>query len=145
MQYLYVLFFLLNVSTLNISHFQGTTSFFWCIQVLWQVIHICVCERVCACVCLGEWASACACVHVALLIQHASHMRHIVTSVVAPLAPSYISTYLINGTIFEKQLLNIKFLFLFSLKLLCKTCFHFKTNLARYCHRCENVVGVKCP
>jgi hypothetical protein len=32
------------------------------------------------------------CVRVALLIQHATRMRHIVTSFVAPRAPSYFST-----------------------------------------------------
>ena len=35
---------------------------------------------------------ACGCTRVALLIQHATHMRHIVTSFVAPLAPSHFST-----------------------------------------------------
>ena len=30
--------------------------------------------------------------HIALLIQHATRMRHIVTSCVAPLAPPYFST-----------------------------------------------------
>jgi hypothetical protein len=33
-----------------------------------------------------------ACVHVTLLNQHATRMRHIVTSFVAPLAPLYFST-----------------------------------------------------
>ena len=40
-------------------------------------IFVCVCVRV----------------HVALLIQHATRMRHIVTSYVAPLAPPYFSTF----------------------------------------------------
>ena len=39
--------------------------------------------------CPDAWACACACVHVALLIQHATRMRHIVTSFVAPLVPPY--------------------------------------------------------
>jgi hypothetical protein len=42
------------------------------------------------CVCPGVWAYACA--YVALLIQHATRIRHIVTSFVAPLAPPYFST-----------------------------------------------------
>ena len=39
----------------------------------------------CACVLarLGEWACACACVRVALLMQHATRMRRVVTSFVA--------------------------------------------------------------
>jgi hypothetical protein len=32
---------------------------------------------------LGEWACACACVRVALLMQHATRMRRVVTSFVA--------------------------------------------------------------
>ena len=47
---------------------------------------MCVHVRVCVCVC------ARARVYVALLIQHATRMCHIVTSFVAPLAPPYFST-----------------------------------------------------
>jgi hypothetical protein len=47
-------------------------------------IFVCACARACQ----GAWA----CVHVALLIQHATRMRHIVVSFVAPLAPPYFST-----------------------------------------------------
>ena len=50
--------------------------------VLWKnnqyYIFVCVCER--------------ACVHVALLIQHATRMRHIVISFVAPVASPIFST-----------------------------------------------------
>jgi hypothetical protein len=52
----------------------------------------------CLCVCVSAraraWpvACACACVHVVLLIQHTTPMRHIVTSFVAPLIPPYFST-----------------------------------------------------
>ena len=45
-----------------------------------------------ACVCPGVWVCACASVHVALLIQHATRMRHIVTSSVAPQDPPNFST-----------------------------------------------------
>ena len=48
------------------------------------------CSR--SCVCPGAWASARACVHVALLIQHATRMRHIVTSFVAAQSPPNFST-----------------------------------------------------
>jgi hypothetical protein len=41
-------------------------------------------------------------VHVALLIQHVTHMRRIVTSFVAPLATPYFLD-IINGTIFEEN------------------------------------------
>jgi hypothetical protein len=57
------------------------------------LIGLCVCACVlCACGYPHTWARACAYVHVALLIQHATRMRHIVTSFVAPLAPPYFST-----------------------------------------------------
>jgi hypothetical protein len=74
---------------------------------------------------------------VTLLIHHARHMRHIVTSFVASLAPPYFSTYLINGTIFEKKILNIKcvcFDFFF-LQLSSKT-FSIRK---RICPKCVNV------
>jgi hypothetical protein len=44
----------------------------------------------CARACVPERVGVC--MHVALLIQHASGMHHIVTSFMAPLAPPYIST-----------------------------------------------------
>ena len=44
------------------------------------------------CVCPAALAYTCASVHVALLIQHATRMRHIVTSFMDPLAPPYFST-----------------------------------------------------
>ena len=58
---------------------------------------------------------ACAYVHVTLLIQHVVPMRNIVTSFVAPLVPLYFRHYLINGTIFENKLLNIKCVFRYPL------------------------------
>jgi hypothetical protein len=59
-------------------------------------VNRCCCEKainitdLCVCVCV----SACvyAHVHIALLIQHATRMRHILTSSVAPLAPPHFST-----------------------------------------------------
>ena len=62
-----------------------------------------------------------ACVRVALLIQHAMNMRHIETSFMAPLAPLQFSTLSRKRAIFGKKLLNIKFVFLFSLKCFSKT------------------------
>jgi hypothetical protein len=41
--------------------------------------------------------------HVALLVQHETRMRHIVTSFMAPLVPPYFSTLSHNGTILEKH------------------------------------------
>jgi hypothetical protein len=48
--------------------------------------------RVRACGYTGAWACACEHVHIALLIQHATRMRHIVTSFVAPRSPLNFST-----------------------------------------------------
>ena len=59
---------------------------------------VCVCTRARAClrlcvrVCVGARACVRACVHVALLIQHATFMRHIFSSSVASLAPLHFST-----------------------------------------------------
>jgi hypothetical protein len=58
---------------------------------------------------------------VALYIQHVTRVRHTVLSFVAPVAPPYILIYLVNNTIFEKKLLNIKCVFSFSLQLLFET------------------------
>ena len=71
--------------------------------LLWKrkIYSICVCAQARACVCPGAWGCACVSVHVALLIHHA-------TLLAAHLSPPH---YLINGTIFEKHLLNIKYVF----------------------------------
>ena len=45
-----------------------------------------------ACVSPGAWACTCACVYVALLTQHATRMRHVVTSFAVRLATPYFST-----------------------------------------------------
>jgi hypothetical protein len=72
------------------------------------------------------------CMRVALLIQYATRLRHIVP----PLAPLH---YLINGTIFGKMLLTQKMrvrifsTFVWSIS-------HSKKNLARYCQKCENFI-----
>jgi hypothetical protein len=58
---------------------------YWCVCV-----HACACVRTCGC--MAEWACACAHVHIAFLIQHATRMRHVVMSFVAPLSPLYFST-----------------------------------------------------
>ena len=97
-------------------------------------IFICVCVCVCArararmgaCMRVCAWMTGrlglCmrARARVALFIQHATRMRHIVTSFMAPLALRHIFLhYLINDTIFEKKRLNVKCVF--SLQLLSET------------------------
>ena len=59
--------------------------------------------------------------HVALLIEYATRMRHIVSSYVAPLAPPSFSTLSHKRHDFRKKLLYIKCVFLFSLQLLSTT------------------------
>jgi hypothetical protein len=53
----------------------------------------------------------CACAHVALLIQRATRKRHIVTSFWPLWIQHIFPHHLINGAIFEKNLLNIKCVF----------------------------------
>jgi hypothetical protein len=64
---------------------------------------------VCVCVCV------CVCLSVALFIQHAKRMSRIILSSVTFLAVPYFPHYLMNGTMFGKTLLNIKFVFWFYL------------------------------
>ena len=47
--------------------------------------------------------------------------------------------YLINGTIFGKKVLNIKCVLIFSTTFIWNIS-HSKQNLARYCHKCRNVM-----
>jgi hypothetical protein len=47
-------------------------------------------------------------VHVAFLIQHATRMRHVMTSVVSPLAPSYFSTLFHKRRDFRKKVIERK-------------------------------------
>jgi hypothetical protein len=78
-------------------------------------VHAIACVR--ACGCPGARACACACVLVALLIQHATRLRHVVTSFVAPLAHNIFRNYLIKGVIFggKKVVQNVCFDFLYNL------------------------------
>ena len=71
---------------------------------------------------VGAWARAFACMHVALLIQHASRMLHNFTSFVVPQS----SPLSHKRIIFEKRLFNIKCVFLFPLQLLSKTFLHLR-------------------
>jgi hypothetical protein len=80
-----------------------------------------------------------ACIHVALLIQHATCTRHIVTSFVVLLVHHIFRRYLINCTIFEKKKVTehkmcVNFLYKF-----VSNISRSKKNFARYCHKCENV------
>jgi hypothetical protein len=77
--------------------------------------------------------SVCVCVFVALGIQHAMHMGHIV--ILACLALLYFPPYLINGTIFEGMLLDKKCVLIFSITFV-RNIFHSKTNWARYDRKC---------
>ena len=58
--------------------------------------------------------------HVALLIQHATRVRHIVTSYVASRSPPYFSELCHKRCNFRKKLRNIKCVFSFSPQVLSK-------------------------
>ena len=66
-------------------------------------------------------ACVCVCVLIALVIQHVKVMRRIIWSYVIWLYDIFFLHYLTSGTIFGKELLNIKCVFWFCLKLLSET------------------------
>ena len=109
-----------------------------------QVLHISLCVHACACVRArgysGAWVSACAYVHIALLFQHATRMRHVVTSFVARLSPIYFSTLAHKRyDSRKKKLLNVKCVFSFSIQLLSKTFLILRRILATFRQKCWNV------
>jgi hypothetical protein len=85
---------------------------------------------VCVCVCARAL--------VALLIQHATRMRHIVTLFVAPLAPPHFSKLFHKRHGFREKDIEYKMcLFIFSITFVWNIS-HSK-NLARYCQKYENI------
>jgi hypothetical protein len=91
-----------------------------------------------ACGYQGVWACACACMRVALLIQNETHVRHIVTSFVAPLAPANFSSLSSKRHDFQKKLLEMKCVFWFSLKIFSKIYLILRI-IWRGSHKYENV------
>jgi hypothetical protein len=81
----------------------------------------------------------CTCVHVALLIQHATRMRHILTSFVAPLAPQYFSALSHKQRDFREKVMGNKTCVLIFFTNFVQNISHSKKNLTRYCHKCDNV------
>jgi len=69
-------------------------------------------------------------VFVALGVQHVNRMRHIFICS-QPRSTIFFSHYLINGTIFEKKLLNTKCVLIFFTTFVWNIS-HFKKNSARY-------------
>ena len=88
-------------------------------------IFVCVCMHLYACGCLG----ICACVHVALPIEHSTHVPHIVTSLVATLTLPHFLTLSHKRCDYRKKVIQHKCV-LISVQLLSKT-FHTEKNLAR--------------
>ena len=65
-----------------------------------------LCAR--ACVHVGAWTYECAYVHVALLIQQATHLLRVVTSLVAPRSFPYFSTLSPKRCDFRKKVAEHK-------------------------------------
>jgi hypothetical protein len=82
-----------------------------------HIVSVCVCERerVCVCVCVRVCVCVCVCVQ-----PYLSSMQCACTILPAPICSNF-PHYRINGTIFGKQLLNLKRMFWFPLQLLCAT------------------------
>jgi hypothetical protein len=94
-----------------------------------KYLSVCVCDyklvRACVCVCVCVWMPGhvevpCACTRVAFLIQNAPLMHHIVSSFVAPLAPSHVLTLFHKRQYFREKVTKPKicsnFLYKFCLK-----------------------------
>ena len=76
---------------------------------------VCACLLVRACGYPGTWACACAYVHIALLIQDATRVRHIVTYFVAPRSLLYFSALSHKRCEFRKKVTEHKMcVFIFS-------------------------------
>jgi hypothetical protein len=61
------------------------------------------------------------CVYVALVIQHTERMRLVMSSVACPALPYFFPNYLVNGSTFDKTLLNMKCVFWFLYNFLSET------------------------
>ena len=85
------------------------------------------------------------CVHVALLIHHATRIRYYVTSSVAPLALPYFSTSHKRHDFREGGVTKHKTRVLIFSTTFVYTASHFKKNLVRYCHKCRNTSTCKVP
>ena len=101
---------------------------------------MCVCVCVCKCMSMhscwcGFAGAACDFAFVALLIKYAA-LSYFMRRVLTGTDSSRLSD---KRHDFRKKLLNIKCAFWFSLHLSSKKCFYSEKNLARYCHKCENV------
>jgi hypothetical protein len=80
-----------------------------------------------------------ACVRTVLLIQHATHMRHIVTSFVAPLAPPDFSTLCHKRHGYRKNVFEHKMCIFIISTTFVYNISHSEKNLTRCCHKCEKV------
>jgi hypothetical protein len=107
-----------NTGNVRITRHWGAFANYFCRRKAINSTHLPVRARgyVRACVRAGgragartaERASACACVHVALLIQHAMSMRHTVTSFLSALASPYFPTLSNKRHDFRKQVIEHK-------------------------------------
>ena len=85
--------------------------------------------------------SLCVCVRVVLFILHATRMRHIVTSFVAPVVPLIFFTFCRKRHDFRKKsVTEYKMCVLILSTNFIRNFSHSRNNAARYCHECENVV-----
>ena len=104
----------------------------------WVRAHVCVrASVVCVWVGAGSRARICACVRVALLIQHDTRRRHVVCGL---WLHHVCRRYLIKGTIFQKKKKSYwtEIVFVSSTTFIWNISYS-KNNSARFCHKYESV------
>ena len=111
--------------------------YFFVLVHAWKRAYACVSAH--ACKRFFGRVDMCMSAHVALLIQHAARMHHIVSSFVASLTPSYLSTLSHIRQDNQNKVFEHEICFDFLYNFFFWNISHSKKNLVRYCRKCENV------
>ena len=105
------------------------------VGLLWTCVRVCVC----VCVWIGAWVGGRVHSRVALLIQHTTLMRHIVSSSAASLALPHFSALSRKRHDFRGKTIEYRMCVLILSTTFIWNISHYKNDLLRYCHKCEKV------